>query len=184
MVNIDYSNWDVSLLQAAIELVRYEGLWTYDETNSCFELTNDMESLESATRMKVVGSVALELLTKSLCIKRQIDILKPPRSTIQQISPYQVFGVNAEQNSWLSSVLTAHGVTTVADLNTVTFADCIQMLRTDPALVPLLDKVDDWRRVHRNVDCHISHDIILTFEYEHRLLSLTNQLLAVCKREI
>lgn len=178
MIIIEYSNWPERLRRAALDLIKHEGLWNFDEEHQKLSLCNDIESLDSVVRLKVVGSVALEFLTKALCLSRQIDILKQQNQSVRNNSPYKIFGVTSAGNQWLLGRFATHSVSSIADLCTVSFSECIQALRSDLSLTELLNDLDDWRSVHRNVDCHFSHDLTITAEYEHRLTNLLNGLLA------
>ncbi|MFJ8262362.1 hypothetical protein ACIQ4I_10440 [Rummeliibacillus sp. NPDC094406] len=186
--NQNISFWHEDLKKLAINLVIDENLWAYDEQNGIFNHGKDMEELNIPQKFKIISNVGLEILTKSVCIKRNIDIFKEQSYSVKQYSPFGVAGVIAPQNPWLESIIQKYKYTHMGEINTVEFFHCLNKLKKNLEQTEgnkkynnLIDEVDRWRKFHRNTEVHLSLPLMFTSEYETRLRKLYNALLEIYK---
>lgn len=52
----------------------------------------------------VAANVGIEILTKAVCIKREIDIFKQHKGDFADRSPFRMGGMYAPENPWLDPV--------------------------------------------------------------------------------
>jgi hypothetical protein len=183
-VALDYSDWCAELRQTAIAILQNQHAWRYRQDMDCFELVDaDLEGLNSMDQFRVLGGIGLELLTKAVCLKRRIDILRLQTEAVRK-SYYAMYLVHADKNPWLQTMFARYRVRTVADLRTCSFGDCIGALQrstvaSGPKVDALMKSLDRWRAFNRNMDCHILHPILAMEEYEVKLPSAINGLLRI-----
>ncbi|MCM3724285.1 hypothetical protein M3226_01030 [Neobacillus cucumis] len=184
VVNQNISEWHEDLKYLAIRLVKDEGIWKYEK--GIFNPGEDMEVLKLPQKFKIISNVGLEILTKSVCIKRHIDIFKSQKGPITQNSPFGIVGVVAPNNPWLQSIIQTYGYQHLGDINTVEFFHCIDKLKQNLQMTVthknydnLMNDINKWRQFHRNTEVHLSLPLMITHDYETKLRELYNGLLEV-----
>ncbi|MCM3122751.1 MULTISPECIES: hypothetical protein [unclassified Mesobacillus] len=182
--NQNISLWHEDLKYLAIRLVKDEEIWKYE--NGKFNPGDDMEGLKLPQKFKIISNVGLEILTKSVCLKRNIDIFKNQKQSVTQNSPFGIAGVIAPQNPWLESIIQTYGYNHLGDIHTVEFYQCIEKLKqnlsqtvTHKNYDNLMDDINEWRQFHRNTEVHLSLPLMFPAEYETNLRELYNGLLEV-----
>lgn len=169
----DISYWYEYLRESAIELVSDDKFWIYNKHNDKFLPGETKEDLRVPKKFRVLSSIGLELLIKAICVKWEIDIFQKPKESIKDISPFNIGDVISSNNEWLEKIIEMYGYKHLGHINTITFEKCILMLREAikaetklEIFKSLIDDVDSWRKLHRNVECHIMIPLILTDDYE------------------